>query len=453
MKWLKANWVIVVLSVVALAALPTAMYFSGNMREKIRADLAKRIDADMKELNNVKVQYHLVSVDGTKLLEKTVEPNAAYTQWYKEEWERIRSRTGEVSEAALAFNRSDHGVLVADLFPAPAPRAAQTKPLEFAAAYIRAHPAMLAAIRAGEPMDPAQVAAMLTDYQQSQYERIRNQTGKDPTEDEKATVAAEMRALRVQQYQRHAGTIAVYAGPYVFEGVPASVPTQEPSLAQCWDWQERFWIHKDICRAIELANRDATGGVPDSVVKRIVKIGVRPAPYLLAEGRGATTASYEAGTDKAPQDFTRSITGRVSGPGTNNKWYDVRVVRVEVVLSSRRVPVFIDALAATNFMTVLDMDLYRVDPVEDLRAGYYYGENDPVVRAVFDVETVWLREWRKDLMPKEVQGGLGMLEGVTVDDPFASAPPPPPTRRPPPGAGGGDEDSRPRGRRRPNEDG
>ncbi|MBX3408095.1 MAG: hypothetical protein KF869_15175 [Phycisphaeraceae bacterium] len=452
MNWVKANWVIILLSLIALAALPTAMYFSGNMREKIRADLAKRIDTDMKELNNVRVQYHLQAVDGTKLLEKSIEPNAAYTQWYRDQAEAIRSRTGAVSEAALEFNRADHGVLVRDLFPQPEPRAAQTKPLEFAAAYIRAHPAMLAAIRAGEPMDPAQVSAMLTDYQQSQYERIRNQTGKDPTEEEKAVVANELRALRVQQYQRHAGQFAVYAGPYVFEGVPASVPTQEPSLATCWDWQERFWIHKDICRAIDFANRDATGGVPDSVVKRIVKIGVRPAPYLVADGRGVTTAAFEAGTDKAPLDFSRSITGRVSGPGSNNKWFDVRVVRVELVLSSRRVPAFMDALAATNFMTVLDMDLFRVDPVEELRSGYYYGESDPVIRAVFDVETVWLREWRKDLMPNDVKGGLGMLEGVGADDPFA-APPPPPARRPPAGAGGGEDDSRPRGRRRPNEDG
>lgn len=455
MNWLKANWVIVLLSVIALAALPTAMYFSGNMRKKIREDLAKRIATDVQQLTNSRVQYHVISVDGNKLLEKSIEPNQAYTEWYKNAWEQIRSSTGAVSEAALAFNKADHGLLVRDLFPAPEQRAAQTKPLELAAAYIRAHPALLTSIRAGEPLEPAVVSARLSDYEQAQVDRIKNQTGKDPTEEEKATLANELRGLRLQEYRQRAAEISVFAGPYVFDGVPETVPTREPSLATCWDWQERFWIHTDICRAVAAANGAATGGVSDSVVKRIIKIGVLPALYVGSENRELSASPFEAGTDKAPQDFTRSITGRVSGPGSGNKWYDVRNVVVEVIVSSRRLPAFMDALAATNFMAVVDMDLFHVDPVDELRMGYYYGDNDPVVRAVLEVETIWLREWRKDLMPNDVKGALGMLEGVAgAEDPFGGAPPPPPPsggRRPAPA--GDDDLSSPRGRRRPNDDG
>jgi hypothetical protein len=93
------------------------------------------------------------------------------------------------------------------------------------------------------------------------------------------------------------------------------------------------------------------------------------------------------------------------------------------------------------------MDLYRVDPIEELKNGYFYG-SDPVVRATIEIETVWLREWRKDLMPTDVRAALGLVEGIATDDPNAGAPAPAPApapRRAP--AGGGDDDLRPaRGR-------
>ena len=232
---------------------------------------------------------------------------------------------------------------------------------------------------------------------------------------------------------------------YVFEGVPTAPPTVKPSAAQCWDWQERYWIHQDICAAISEANKSASGqGVPGAVVKRIVRISARPSAFMGAEGHAGSVMPTEAGTDKAPLDYARSITGRYSGPGTNNKWFDVRNARVEVIVSSRRLPELFDALARTNFMSVLDMDLFRVDPIEELKSGYFYSGDDPVVRAVLEVETVWLREWRKDLMPLDVRKALGLVEGIVADVPDAGAAPAP--RRAPPG--GGDEDLRP-GRRRP----
>ena len=449
LPWLKANWVIVLLTVLSLAVIPTAWYFADQMRAGIREDLQKKVKADVQEITNSKVQYHLTTVVGDKMLEKTQEPTKAYTEWYKTEWEKIRSKTGTVSDAALAFNKADHTILVQDLFPDPKEFIAEAKLREFAAAYIRAHPALLASINAGEPQEPTIIGAILNDFQIAEFERIRNQTGKDPTEEEKVALNASLRDMRIREYQRRAAEISVYAGPYVFIGVPTAPPTTKPSAAQCWDWQERYWIHQDICRAIADANKDASGtGVPGAVIKRIIKISPAAPAYLGSEGQVAGAAPTEAGTDKAPSDFSRSITGRYSGPGSNNKWYDVRKVTVEVIVSSRRLPEFFDALARTNFMTVLDMDLFRVDPIEELKNGYFYGAEDPVVRAVLEIESVWLREWRKEFLPLDVQKALGLVEGIAAEDPNAGAPAPAPApRRAPPG-GAEDGDVRPgRGRR------
>ncbi len=447
MVWLKSNWVIVLLTVVSLAVIPTAWYFADGMRAKVREDLQKKVTGDVQEVTNSKVQYHLINVVGDKMLDKTMEPNKVFTEWYRTEWEKIRSRTGTVSNAALEFNKAEHKLLVGDLFPDPKDFIAEAKLREFAAAYVRAHPDLLRSINAGEPQDPAVLGAILTDYQTAEIERIRNQSGKEPTDEEKQRLATALRDLRVREYQRRSAEIGVYAGPYVFAGVPTAPPTVKPSAAQCWDWQERYWIHEDICRAIAEANKGGSGlGVPGSVVKRIVKVSVLPAPFLGNEGQSVSAASTEPGTDKAPVDYSHSLTGRVSGPGSNNKWYDVRRVTVEVVISSQRMPEFFDALARTNFMTVLDMDVFRVDPVEELKNGYYYGPSDPVVRAVFEVETIWLREWRKDLMPLDVRKALGLVEGIAGEEQPAAAPPPP-RRNPPGGGGGGGDDLRPRGRR------
>lgn len=453
--WLKGNWVIVLLSLISLAVIPTAWYFANGMRVKVREDLQKKVQTDMQEIGNPSVQYNLMNVVGDKILEKRMEPNKVATELYRSAWEQIRSRTGTVSEAALAFNKAEHKILVADLFPDPKEFIAEAKLREFAAAYIRAHRDLLSLMNAGDPVEPATISAMLNDFQIAEVERVRNQTGKDPTEEEKQRIAESLRDMRIREYQRRASEIGVFAGAYVFEGVPAVPPVTKPTAAQCWDWQERYWIHQDICRAIADANKAASGeGVPGSVVKRIIRIAARPAPFLGAEGQSGAAAATEAGTDKAPIDLSRSITGRYSGPGSNNKWYDVRNVQVEIIASSRNLPEFFDALARTNFMTVLDLDIFRVDPIEELKNGYAYGPGDPVVRAVIEVETVWLREWRKDLMPMEVQKALGLVEGVAADDPFggSAAPAPAPAPRRP--AGGGDEDlGGGRGRRGGRDDG
>jgi hypothetical protein len=109
------------------------------------------------------------------------------------------------------------------------------------------------------------------------------------------------------------------------------------------------------------------------------------------------------------------LPGRISGPGSNNKWYDVRYITIEMVADAARLPAFIDALASINFMTVVDTDLVKVDSAAELREGYFYGDA-PVVNATLVIESIWFREWRERWMPVEVKQALGMDPSAPVAD-------------------------------------
>jgi hypothetical protein len=108
---------------------------------------------------------------------------------------------------------------------------------------------------------------------------------------------------------------------------------------------------------------------------------------------------------RVPQDPRVSITGRVSSP--ENKLFDVRRARIELVVSSEKLPSVIEAFHSTGMMTVTDLDLEPIDVWEDLRQGYAYG-NEHVVKASMEIEIVWLRSWTAGLMPATIRAVLGV---------------------------------------------
>jgi hypothetical protein len=442
--WLKQHWLIVVLGVVALAALPTAWYFANEMNTGVVTAYQTKVSNDFKGIEGsaAKVNYSVFGPDGNKILEKSGEANQIMIDKYGEIWATIKDKTGTISEKGLAFNKSDHGLLTENLFPKPNELDAPVKGREFVRAYIDFHPKILAEAHAGGPPAPEQIIQQLNDYKMQQIDRIKAEQGREPTPEETKEMGDKMMGMRIARLTSRAGEIGVYATPGIFDGVPTDVPNQAPTLARLWDYQERAWIHHDIMRAVTRANGGSSAGVPMSVVKRVSKVSVRAATWDSGDGR-PPVHSTEAGEDRVPVDFSQSITGRVSGYGSKNKWYDLRTVDVDVVISSKRLPQFIDALSATNFMSVLNMSMTRVEPLNDLREGYFYGD-EHVVKASFVIEYVLLREWRKAWMPDDVQKTLGMVEGVSADDPSAapagrSAPPPAraPAARPPAGAAPG----------------
>lgn len=446
LAWLKKHWLIVVLGVVALAALPTAWFFAQSMNTTVVDEFGKKVTTEFNSVAGptAKVNYGVPSVSGGKTLERSDYLNQAMIDRYAEIWAIVQGKTGEVSEKGLKFNQNDHRLLIDGLFPKPAEEGQAfltLKAREFTRAFIDFHPRILAEARAGMPPTVESVVQQLSDYQQSVLDRIKAESGREPDAKEMETLSKELQDMRIARYRARANELGVYADVSVFDGVPTAVPDVAPSLARCWDWQERAWMHHDIVRAVARANGSA--GIPEGIVKRLIKISADKTAWDAGDRGTPAPQAFDPGEDKAPTDFSRSVTGRVSGPGSKNKWFDVRTITLEIVVSSQRLPAFIDALAATNFITVLDLDLNKADVHADLREGFFYGD-EHVVKATMKLEFVMLRAWRAADMPDDVKVGLGMVDGVEGAAAPAAAPAPPAARPRPPA--GGAPAGRPAGR-------
>ncbi len=187
--------------------------------------------------------------------------------------------------------------------------------------------------------------------------------------------------------------------------------SEQPGMDELWDGQVGLWMQQDIVEAVARANRvdDPSSNVMTAPVKRLIRVEVLPG-YIGIKPGGV--APRNAGTDDKKQDrllydFTASATGRQS-----NSMYDVRHMRVTLIADAQRLPIFFENIQSVNFMTVLEMQIQAVDEYAALREGYVYGSGDSVQVDLL-IESIWLRDWTKGLMPRKVYE----LLGISADDP------------------------------------
>ena len=134
LPFIKSRWMIIILGVIALAALPALWFVSNGMAAKTRETFQKRVETDYRDVTASKVAYKLVSPTGESILEKSEEANAARIQGYKAIGEQLQAQTSVVSKAAddLNTNEGKHKLLIEGLFPAPADVDLFIKPKDFA---------------------------------------------------------------------------------------------------------------------------------------------------------------------------------------------------------------------------------------------------------------------------------------------------------------------------------
>jgi hypothetical protein len=120
-------------------------------------------------------------------------------------------------------------------------------------------------------------------------------------------------------------------------------------------------------------------------------------------------------------DFSWAHTGRFGFPNKPNALYDIRYATVELIVDPLRLPLVIDAINRTNFMTVLEQRARTIPPGADLSFGYDYGQLN-LVQATLRIELVYFREWRVPAMPPEIRTRLGIAspaaEGAQPDAGF-----------------------------------
>lgn len=254
-----------------------------------------------------------------------------------------------------------------------------------------------------------------------------------------------------------------------------SPEVDRPSLAEVWEGQLGLWIQQDIAEAIARTNQvdNPLANVMNTPVKRLIKIELGPG-YVGINGSSGLDMSPNEGRPKSrtsSRGFGQGMPANpmvgggpgllspmVGGPGvygrsgsqSSNRWdssseddssasrpsradeedfsiahtgrqsndlYDVRHAWVSLVIDSQHLSEFFNHLQAINFITVLKVELRDVDEYESLAMGYFYGQGDAVEADIL-LETIWLRNWTADLMPKEVRQLVGIDAPLDHDEEY-----------------------------------
>jgi hypothetical protein len=439
--WLKSHLVMVISTVVIVAALPLGWVFSSKWNNDIRTEQEKRVSQASSKVKSAKVTYVIPSLlPDEQAWSLTVPPNEALTAHVQKERDKRLSQASEVVTTVIAFNENGHGLLAPQLLPQPSdPRQETRLKYEFLAkmAGDRAtgigsvYVDLLRSIGAGDAPDPIKLSATIQDLRDRESERMLAESGSGSIspeqQDQLNTLLAER---RLAEAQRRAKEVSVYMTMAAFDAqafgeASAQIPPQDrgdreataaPTLAEAYAWNFDYWVVSDLLRAIDKANTDAGGtraNVENALVKRVESLGVEALPLSVeskAEERDGfgniieDTAEVASGPESNP---AVSVTGRVS-----NAEYDVVNARMTLIVDASRLPRLFKAFADTNLITVLDMDVSDVDLWADLRQGYFYG-SAPVVRVSLELETVWLRDWTVPMMPPSVRKALGVVEEIS----------------------------------------
>ncbi len=434
LAWVKSNLVIVIALAVAIIAIPVCLFFSAKMNTKLRSAVQQDVSSVLGQLNGLSVDYAIPAptpADAAWTLRSA--PNQLRNEAVERELSKLTSQSEGVRAMAIARNKGNKRLLIPStspentLFPAPANESSRVRLLtEMTEKWIEAHATLLKDARAGTPPDADELITQLESRRtRLTHERVSGRVKQELEPDEKAEIAGQLAQERLAAYRAQAQRITFYADPSVFRNVePWPADRGVPKLEQAWEWQWEYWINQDIIAALAKANSEP--GVPwkpvnTAPVKRILEIDIAPFGSSQSSGdigggrgRGGVEDESGGGASASPDpnapiepNYSVSPTGRAGWPDAPNGLYDVRYATVAIVVDINRLPKVLDAIATTNFMSVVDVDVHAFDRPSDRAQGFFYGDA-PLAIATIKIETIWIRSWMKPWMPDTVRTELGI---------------------------------------------
>lgn len=253
--------------------------------------------------------------------------------------------------------------------------------------------------------------------------------------------------------------------------VPNWIYHGDPAIEDIWESQVNLWAYQDIVRAMVAMNNtnDQGGNILQAPIKQLIRLEAVPG-YVGKQTKGgvvgATNSSGEtpdnntgaAGYNvpgQAVDPLSLTPTGRIS-----NDQYDVRHMKLAIIMDITHLPEFYEQLKTVGFMTVLRTEISPINEFDMLKMGYDFGPptledaqkpQGDIVRVDMVIETIWQREWtvgkgsaeETGYMPASVRRSLGIgstaapMGGNTMtnptpgtdmpaDDRPGMTPPPPP---------------------------
>ncbi|MDG2022603.1 MAG: hypothetical protein P8J59_11710 [Phycisphaerales bacterium] len=454
LRWIKSHLVVVICAVVIVVAPLAAWYVSTGMTAELKTEL-QQTASRVKELDRYKTTTVALEVPGGDPISIRGVVNPRLLEAYEEAVTKIGSQAEIVHAAGLARNQTLNGRVrgADDLLPGHFPAPSSTAELEempflLHDNLVAAYRSLLSDVRAGVPPTTEDVSGKLSRRRDVFVSGARKDAVDDLDEDETEAMRKELTAARLNIYRSHvlgedgSTPISFYASPSVLP-IPPQPTTMLPP-GEMFEWQWQFWVTEDLLHAFAAANGD--GVVIGKPMKRLLSLNIAPLDAELpdagssggstgfgggspgmgssggnapgrnrgnAQGGGDSASTAGSGpadpgaaqvdpSASAAIDKSVSITGR-----TSNSVYDVRNLECTIVVATRGLPAVIDAIAAQNFMTVLDVQLLPANAFAAASEGFIYGI-EPVSTVKLQIETIWLREWTADAMPGDLREALGI---------------------------------------------
>ena len=441
-NWIKSNPITIVSFLVGLFSIVFLAWVL-IQGEQFRSETESHVGKQLRELNNYIDRP--VTVPSSEADQPPVQYQIAVNERAINRLDvAYRDMTGEYEDiftSVVQFNHGDHKLLHEDLFPRMANLAAG---YEARVKYRNALEKMLSPssgdsllpqLNAGMPPSPEEMQEVV-DQAYQQYIQHELALGVDLKELE--LTAKQQESLQKHQRQRleellreRARSIHIYAQTNM---ASADYPliigdwlgsSDKPPIGRLWEAQMELWIQQDVLEAIARANRtrDYDVNVRIAPVKQLISIGVIPGYVgVHTDGalRGSSSSSLPAdGIYSVPKkaeylkefdNFNVSPTGRAS-----NALYDVRHVRVKLIVDYHKLSELFNTFSQVNFMTVIDCRLEDVDDFEAMQRGYYYDQGD-AFKAELVLETIWMRQWTTRWMPDVVKASLGLSVSMDEDE-------------------------------------
>lgn len=420
LQWIKGNPIAVGSAVVCLVSLIFVMIVIRSTGNTMLEDAAKR-SIEIKKIQGYQSTPMKLPPEktdsGARIVNGVV--NKAAIDYLKRVFSQMQGDYNQIRDLAIKHNQGDatrgmHLPIIEGLFPDPGLRESvlyyARKPYEDSFSEMLgpdAQGAQYPRLNAGEPVPKVRLEKAVEPLERNLRARYGLQTNEALTPTQQIELQREKRTATIDLLRQNARAIHIYANVNAFQ---RDVWAAKPQIENVWESQLNLWIQQDIVQTISRTNRvsDPKANVIGSPIKRLNSIKVVPGYVGINSGGGMSSHSgygqVASAETKLPDDFSIASSGRLS-----NTIYDVKHVWVDMDIDIQQLPIFMDELVQTNFMTVLKMELNDVDEYQLLSEGYFMGSAD-VVHVRMLIETLWLRAWVSPMMPKRIRELIGVPE-------------------------------------------
>jgi hypothetical protein len=396
MEIVKKNLLSIICGVVALIALIASVWPMGGYQQTLHDDLAKRtsVYSSLESLRNKSRHAPVVNTEKAEPEPLTRFPNKDLIDQGEAVKKSFETESKKILETAVGFNK--HALLVANSLPSPRPAAAFQFRDQYKIAFEQTipHDLKIGTLPTAESIKLAE--QKLWDEKFAQQVINVGQGNRSQVDAEYARAKLD---IPDQERLRIANESLCYMDPgalVIDQAMIAKAAAPDP--VTIWFAQLGLWIQQDIAKAIADTNKGAAN-VLEAPVKHLIKISLRPSPYVLPPNvQGPIEGDAAAPINKVPEV---SLTGRVTNP-----LYDVVDFELIVNVEADKIPWFLKELSNQKFITVLSMNVSSVDSAAQQALGFMYGPK-PVAQVTLHCEEIFFRQWSRPLMPEAVAKNMG----------------------------------------------